>query len=149
MSTGITYKYLLQEVNLSKLRACHATTGWVCSFHPVWYSDFWLTIFFLPPNPGNTKQIASLAVRSGNGLLLKGGKEAKRSNAILHKVHTFVIELHVSISCVILLLIVELLSISGYHFCDTRKSWWETNWSSHVKRGDSWSTQGKYTNGRL
>ncbi|XP_030451005.1 delta-1-pyrroline-5-carboxylate synthase-like [Syzygium oleosum] len=33
-------------------------------------------------------QIASLAVRSGNGLLLKGGKEAKRSNTILHKVIT-------------------------------------------------------------
>lgn len=31
-------------------------------------------------------QISSLAIRSGNGLLLKGGKEAKRSNAILHKV---------------------------------------------------------------
>nr|GEV04620.1 delta-1-pyrroline-5-carboxylate synthase-like [Tanacetum cinerariifolium] len=31
-------------------------------------------------------QIASLAIRTGNGLLLKGGKEAKRSNAILHKV---------------------------------------------------------------
>ncbi|OAY64571.1 Delta-1-pyrroline-5-carboxylate synthase, partial [Ananas comosus] len=30
--------------------------------------------------------IASLAVRSGNGLLLKGGKEAMGSNAILHKV---------------------------------------------------------------
>ncbi|XP_077238903.1 delta-1-pyrroline-5-carboxylate synthase-like [Tasmannia lanceolata] len=33
-------------------------------------------------------QIASLAVRSGNGLLLKGGKEAMRSNAILNKVIT-------------------------------------------------------------
>jgi delta-1-pyrroline-5-carboxylate synthetase len=33
-------------------------------------------------------QIASLAIRSGNGILLKGGKEATRSNAILHKVIT-------------------------------------------------------------
>ncbi|KAK6145406.1 hypothetical protein DH2020_022226 [Rehmannia glutinosa] len=33
-------------------------------------------------------EIASLALRSGNGLLLKGGKEARRSNAILHKVIT-------------------------------------------------------------
>ncbi|KAG2296265.1 hypothetical protein Bca52824_042934 [Brassica carinata] len=33
-------------------------------------------------------EIASLAIRSGNGLLLKGGKEARRSNAILHKVIT-------------------------------------------------------------
>ncbi|TYJ12683.1 hypothetical protein E1A91_A11G369100v1 [Gossypium mustelinum] len=33
-------------------------------------------------------QIASLAIRTGNGLLLKGGKEARQSNAILHKIIT-------------------------------------------------------------
>ncbi|GJS19034.1 delta-1-pyrroline-5-carboxylate synthase-like protein [Tanacetum coccineum] len=33
-------------------------------------------------------KIASLAIKTGNGLLLKGGKEAKRSNAILHKIIT-------------------------------------------------------------
>ncbi|KAL6323613.1 hypothetical protein AAG906_039206 [Vitis piasezkii] len=33
-------------------------------------------------------QMATLAIRSGNRLLLKSGKEAKRSNAILHKVIT-------------------------------------------------------------
>ncbi|KAH9316449.1 hypothetical protein KI387_025076, partial [Taxus chinensis] len=38
--------------------------------------------------PDALVQIASLAIRSGNGLLLKGGKEAARSNAILHKVIT-------------------------------------------------------------
>jgi len=38
--------------------------------------------------PDALVQIASLAIRSGNGVLLKGGKEAKRSNAILHKVIT-------------------------------------------------------------
>ena len=36
--------------------------------------------------PDALPQIASLALRSGNGLLLKGGKEASRTNAILHKV---------------------------------------------------------------
>ena len=34
------------------------------------------------------RQIAALALRSGNGLLLKGGKEALHSNAALHKVGT-------------------------------------------------------------
>lgn len=38
--------------------------------------------------PDALVQIASLAIRSGNGLLLKGGKEAKLSNAILHEVIT-------------------------------------------------------------
>ncbi|XP_052175141.1 delta-1-pyrroline-5-carboxylate synthase-like [Diospyros lotus] len=38
--------------------------------------------------PDALVQIVSLAIRSGNGLLLKGGKEATRSNAILHKVIT-------------------------------------------------------------
>ncbi|CAK8541731.1 unnamed protein product [Lathyrus sativus] len=38
--------------------------------------------------PDALVQIAALAIRSGNGLVLKGGKEAKRSNAALHKVIT-------------------------------------------------------------
>ncbi|KAL1330815.1 hypothetical protein HN51_048062 [Arachis hypogaea] len=40
--------------------------------------------------PDALVQIAALAIRSGNGLLLKGGKEARRSNAVLHKVITSV-----------------------------------------------------------
>lgn len=38
--------------------------------------------------PDALPQIAALALRSGNGLLLKGGKEATRSNRVLHRVIT-------------------------------------------------------------
>ncbi|KDO34422.1 hypothetical protein SPRG_01557 [Saprolegnia parasitica CBS 223.65] len=43
--------------------------------------------------PDSLPQIAALALRSGNGLLLKGGKEASRSNHILHALICDAIEL--------------------------------------------------------
>ena len=47
-----------------------------------------MLLIFLEVRPEALVQIASFAVRNGNGLLLKGGKEATRSNTVLHKVIT-------------------------------------------------------------
>ena len=60
---------------------------------PLWVLlGLWLPVGAHAPPLISPPQVAALAVASGNGLLLKGGKEAAHTNAVLHRVLAAAIE---------------------------------------------------------